>query len=390
MDGIITSTVNAYLQVFSSYFAQFLKWGQEFFFAGIIITIVWMCLWNAFDRNSFQESMPNFIKEFFVIALFYTIMIYANDWLNTIPASTTYMGKALAGTKVDPSSIIDQGIKITNFLIQHTNPSGVLEKLYAAVVVAIADVLIMFAFISIALDLAVTTLTIYFFIAISGFALAFSVFAFTRSIARKTLDIVVSNSMKLLSLYLVVAAGNGIFISIENDLKNTTNVFDVLGWIVAAAFLFWLISKNIPSQVARVFSEAVQETRGTDAAALSMSALRTTQFAMSATKVAADGAAGISKVAGSTAGNAKAHFSEAHSQGSSIVSSLGKAVSGVAKDAASSAYGSVSDHFKHLTNKLAGGTGMVDHKGDTNIPGFAARMYKAAQDVKSMPPKNLK
>jgi hypothetical protein len=60
----------------------------------------------------------------------------------------------------------------------------------------------------------------------------------------------------------------------------------------------------------------------------------------------------------------------------------------MAKDAVSSAYGSVSDHFKHITDKLSGGTGMVDHKGEKNIPGFAQRMYQAGGDAKSMPPQS--
>lgn len=386
MEGIITSTVNVYIHTFNSYFSQFLNWGKEFFFVGVVITVVWLCLWNAFDKNSFQETMPHFLKEFFIIALFYTIMIYANSWLSTLPESASIMGKTLAKVKVDPSSIIDQGISIANSLAGHINPSGVLEKIYAAFVVAFSNVLIMFAFVSVALDLAVTLLTIYFFIAISGFALAFSVFPFTRTIARKTLDIVIANSMKLMALYLVVAAGSGVFTAITNDLKTTTNPFDVLGWVVAAAFLFWLACRNIPAQVARVFSDAVHEARGTDAAALAMSAVGIARTAIPVVAVAAGGAAGLAKIAGSTVGNASAHFNHARASGANVASSIGKAIGGVAKNTLGSMGGSLYDHFKHISEKLSGGKGIVDAKGNKNIPKFAQRMYQAAQEVKSMPP----
>lgn len=386
MDGIITSTVNVYIHTFNAYFSQFLKWGQEFFFTGLVITIVWLCLWNAFDKNSFQDSMPNFLKEFFIIALFYTIMIYGNDWLSTIPESASIMGKTLSSVKVDPSSIIDQGIKITNILATQIKPSGILEKMYAAFVVALANILIMFAFVSVALDLAVTLLIIYFFIAISGFALAFSVFSFTRAIARKTLDIVIANSMKLLALYVVVAAGSGVFTAITQDLKTTTNPFDVLGWVVAAAFLFWLVCKNIPSQVARVFSDAVQETRGTNAAALAMSATRIAHTATPALKVAASGAFGVAKVVGSTAYSGSAHYSQSRTQGLGIASSVGKAVGSTTKDVLRSAGGSLTDRVKHAADKISGGKGMVDANGKTNIPSFAQRMYQSAQGTKSLIP----
>lgn len=393
MDGIITSTVNVYIHTFNAYFSQFLKWGQEFFFTGLVITIVWLCLWNAFDKNSFQDSMPNFLKEFFIIALFYTIMIYGNDWLSTIPESASIMGRTLSSVKVDPSSIIDQGIKITNLLTTQVHPSGILEKMYAAFVVALANILIMFAFVSVALDLAVTLLIIYFFIAISGFALAFSVFSFTRAIARKTLDIVIANSMKLLTLYVVVAAGSGVFTAITQDLKTTTNPFDVLGWVVAAAFLFWLVCRNIPSQVARIFSDAVQETRGTNAAALAMSAVstaRTTAMATSALKTAvtttAGGAFGAARVTGSAIRDAAAHYSQSRMQGLGMASSAGKAVGSTAKDALRSGGGGVADRFKHAVEKLSGGKGMVDEKGKTNIPSFAQRMYQSAQGTKNLIP----
>lgn len=373
MDGIITSTVSEYINVFNSYFVHFSNWGKELFFAGIIITIVWLCLWNAFDKNSFHESMPEFIKEFFILALFYSFMLYGKDWLSSIPISATKMGTVLSGMKVDPSSIIDQGIRITNLLSLGVNPTGLLDKIYAAFVVGIVNILIMFAFIAVALDLAVTMLTIYFFIAISGFALAFAVFPFTRSIARKTLDIVISNSMKLLALYLLVAAGHGVFARIVAELQTTKNPFDVIGWVAAAAFLFWVICKNIPFQVARVFSEAVQEIRGNSAAALAMSAIYYAKTAAPALRLAGGGAAGVAKIAGSTINNSKAHFQDARSQGTGRGLSVGYAVGGAAKHALSSIGGSISDHFKHLSSKLAGGQGVA--KSVKDIPGYAERMH---------------
>jgi P-type conjugative transfer protein TrbL len=379
MDGIITSTVSEYINVFNSYFAHFFMWGQEFFFAGLVITIVWMCLWHAFDKNSFHESMPEFIKEFFILALFYSFMLYGRDWLSSIPISATKMGTVLSGMKVDPSSIIDQGIRITNLLSVGVNPTGLLDKIYAAFVVGIVNILIMFAFIAVALDLAVTLLMIYFFIAISGFALSFAVFPFTRSIARKTLDIVISNSMKLLALYLLVAAGNGVFKRIVAELATTKNPFDVIGWVAAAAFLFWAICKSIPFQVARVFSEAVQEIRGTSAAALATSAIYYAKTAAPALGLAAGGAAGLAKITGSTLKNSGAHFKDARSQGLSRSQSLGYAAGGTAKHALSSIGGSVSDHFKHLTSKLSGGPGVA--KSVKDIPSYAQRMHGHASAI---------
>jgi type IV secretory pathway TrbL component len=73
---ILTTAAQSYMTTFSGYVNQFLQWGQWLFFSLLVINIVWMALWCAFDRHSFSESMPSFIKKFFVITVFYTIMMH--------------------------------------------------------------------------------------------------------------------------------------------------------------------------------------------------------------------------------------------------------------------------------------------------------------------------
>jgi len=381
MNGIITDTINIYIHTFNGYFAQFLEWGKEFFFTSLVITIVWLCLWNAFDKNSFSESMPKFIKEFFIISFFYTVMIYANKWLITIPDSASFMGKVLSGFKVDPSSIIDQGIKITNFLSNNINPSGILERIYTAIIVAIANILILFAFISIALDLAVTTLSIYFFIAISGFALSFSVFSFTRSIARKTLDVVVANSVKLLSLYLIIAAGNGVFIAIADDFKGSTNTLDILGWVMAAAFLFWLANKNIPTQVARVFSDVIQETRGTDAAALTLAAINNAKTGLNLTKTALRTTGNVAKTTHDAIAKAQ-NFFDSKFQPKTTSENNAKTTT--------SEHGSLTDHAKQIISKTNGDTAANPTKSVPNASTLQKANDGAKQSANLSTPSNIK
>ena len=66
----ITQATQEYITVFSGYFDQFFKWGQWLFFGLLTINLVLMCLWYAFDRESFSDSMGQFIRKFFVIAFF--------------------------------------------------------------------------------------------------------------------------------------------------------------------------------------------------------------------------------------------------------------------------------------------------------------------------------
>jgi|GEM_PF-2425951 len=389
MSAIITQAVNMYTGMFAGYIDHFLQWGEEFFYVGLVITIVWMCLWNAFDKQSFTEATSEFIKEFFIIALFYTLMLNGIHWLQSIPQTAQSIGKTLAGgSLVDPSSIIDRGINAINYISTALHDAGWVDKLMYSLIFGIIELVILFVFISIALDLAVTILLIQFFIVVSGFFLAFAVFPFTRSVARKTLDLVMANSMKLMALYIIVAAGSKLLNLLSEEFTGPGAKFtiDAVYTYTATVLLFWLISKNIPSQVARIFSEVVQESRGTSAAGLAMAAINTAKTHYPAMQMAAGGATGLTKIAGSTIGNMGAHFNHAQASGAGLAASVGKALGGAGRNTLGSIGGSVSDHFKHITEKLSGGKGMVDEQGNKNIPKFAQRMHAAAQMVKSTPP----
>ncbi len=102
---ILTRASTSYMQTFHHYGSQFAQWGQWLFVSLLTINMVWMCLWYAFDRHSFAESMPSFIKRFFSVAFFYTLMMNPS-WLMDVLRSAQGMGKALTHMPFDPSSKI--------------------------------------------------------------------------------------------------------------------------------------------------------------------------------------------------------------------------------------------------------------------------------------------
>ena len=68
-----------------------------------------------------------------------------------------------------------------------------------------------------------------------------------------------------------------------------------------------------------------------------------------------------------------------------VAGATAMALTGVAKDSAKATMGTVADHFKNISNKLAGGKGTHyanDGSAKSGIPGFAERIYMSAQEVK--------
>jgi P-type conjugative transfer protein TrbL len=374
---ILTTTAQNYITTFSGYVNQFLQWGQWLFFSLLVINIVWMALWLAFDRHSFSESMPSFIKKFFVIAFFYTIMMNPS-WLGELLKTVQFMGTTLTHTPIDPSSIVSEGIGIGNQIIIPIEKSSLLTLGFGVIIISIVYIIVLFVFISIALDLALTLIITTALIAMTTFLLGFAALGATTQIARQTLDVILANCVKLLGIYLVVAAGSQTMIDVSSAIPTRLVSFDPYAWIVACALLFWLIAKNLPNQLAKIVTDSLQETRGTDAPALAVSAVRHVQTAMPPVKLASNVAQGIAKIAGSAAYNAGAHFNKSTSSAADLPKGLGAAVGGSMAHFGKAVAGNLSDHFKHIASKLAGGPGSQQP-----ISGISERMYKGAKDMKS-------
>jgi len=269
---LLTHTINVYTQTFSHYFKTFLQWGEWLFFSLSAIATVWLCLWYAFDKENIADSMPGFLKEFFIIAFFYTMMMHAAPWLTSISDSAVVMNQTLTHHIIDPASIIEQGITIANKIILPLKNSGILSLGMSSLIIFIAYVVTITAFIAVALNLALTLLTITFFVSLSGLSLALGAFSLTRGAAYHTLEIVIGQSFKLLALYLVIDAGSGLFTQL-GSLIPTDHIdsFDIYGWTTAIALLFWVLAKQIPQKAANLFTNALQTVHAFNGTAHSQS-----------------------------------------------------------------------------------------------------------------------
>lgn len=259
---IITTIINQYVGIFSSYFNQFLDWGVWIFYSFSTIGIVWLCLWSAFEKHSITAAMPGFLKEFFLIAFFYTLMTHAASWLSSIVDTTQTMGLQLTHQVIDPASIIQQGLTIANRILAPIKNSAAANLGIGASLIIAAYLITLSAFIAVAINLAVTLLMTTFFVSLSGLTLAFGGFALTRAIALRTLDTIIAFSFKLLCLYLVINAGAGIFSALAASLPlDKILTFDIYAWTSAAALLFWMAAHHLPKQAVRLFAGAFEQNR---------------------------------------------------------------------------------------------------------------------------------
>jgi type IV secretion system protein TrbL len=257
---LITSLINQYTHTFSGYYDAFLNWGKWLFFSFATISLVWLCLWRAFDKVSLLEAMPEFIKEFFLLAFFYTIMLNAGSWLSSIVDTAQSMGLQLTHQLADPASIIQEGISIANRIISPLKNSASGNTGLSSSLIQTCYLLTLATFISVAVYLAITLLTTTFWVSLSGFFLAFSAFSFSRSIARRALDHLLGYSVKLLALYCVINAGSGVFNLLADYLPQDQMIsFDIYAWASACAALFGAAALWIPKYTSHLFFNSLKE-----------------------------------------------------------------------------------------------------------------------------------
>lgn len=372
---IITTITQQYMNTFRGYTQSFLHWGQWLFFGLLTINLVWLCLWQAFDRPSLAESMPRFIQRFFIITLFYTLMLHP-AWLMDVLKTMQFMGTRLNHAAIDPSALIWQGITLGNKVILPIEKSSLITALFGVMIIAIVYVIILFVFISVALDLAVTLIMVTALISIASFFLGFAALGATTPIARQTLDIILGLCVKLLGLYLVIAAGSQTLVTVIGQVPTRLVAFDPYAWIVAVVLLFWLLAKHLPQQLVRIVSGAVHDSPSTGGAALALSTARYAAGATPLVSTLASATVGVGRLAGSSVYNAAAHVRQGVASSPSVPMGLSAAALGTMGDLGKAVIGNVSDHFRQVASTLAGGP-----RFPSRVASVPERLYVAAQDL---------
>lgn len=377
--NIVTHAANSYIHLFSSYVNQFLHWGNWLFFSLLVINLVWLALWYAFDRHALAETLPAFLKKFFVISFFYTIMIHP-AWLGSLLHTAQRMGQSLVHAPIDPSSIIAQGIGLGNTLLIPVSKSSLLTAGFGILIIAVVYLVVLFVFISIALDLALTLITTTALIAMATFFLGFAALGATHQIARQTLDVILAQCVKLLGIYCVVAAGSQTITNVALSMPAEIQTLDPYAWIVAVALLFWLLAKHLPNQLAKIFAGAIGDSHGEPAAALMMAANQLSSVAMHLGKVMGNTLQGSATLAGSTGYNALQHLKKAAMETASghPLKALGTVLGGPVSHLSQAIGGHVSDHIKNMANQFAGGAGLQQP-----IESVSSRMYHASKNLQA-------
>ncbi len=278
--GVLSKITDSYTDVFSGYVDKLTHYGKEIFVVLLVINITWIALWYAFDKDSLAAGMSGFLKKFTVAIIFYCVMINP-QYMSSLIDTSTQMGLGITGQKnLDPSSIIDIGMNVGLAALASIKGLSFIFNASGIIVALGVFFIVIFCFMSVALQVAVTLVIATALAMFSCFTLGFSGLDATAGMARKSIDALIGACFKLLGYYVVIGASLPVFESWKTLPKDFFHDTRQAAFLCSAALMFWLLSKSLPAVFERVGGGLIGETAGVDFAAIAVSTAKTAAMAM--------------------------------------------------------------------------------------------------------------
>ncbi|MCB2181350.1 MAG: P-type conjugative transfer protein TrbL [Desulfobulbaceae bacterium] len=312
----LTTTLTNFINAFNGGYSLLLpsvRW-----LTGTLLAIE-LSLIGIYWAVSGGERLIAVIKKLLFILFWVMLVGYFDVWAKTFVKSLINAGLIAGGQSgnynllLDPSRIAGYGLDATMPLVDKLQ--GISFDVVDAIIVGFAYMLIMLAFLVIAIQVVLCQLEYYLVLVLASILLPWGLLKPTKFIAEKAIGAIISAGVKLMVLSFIIAVADNVLSNIQ--FASNTIEFNEL-WAVflttgTIAFLAW----SAPGMAAGLVSGSPSLTAGTAAqnmAATTVAGAAATQAIVSATRAAARG--------GSTVGALGAQTVGAYQMGSSMASTF--------------------------------------------------------------------
>ncbi len=258
---ILTSIVNDFAAATATWYDALLPIALWLFWSLAAIEISWFAMWWMLERDDPSSIIAAFLRKIVTLLFFYTLLLYFQDWAFVLLDSFAEAGRRASGLpKLDPSTVLDQGIAVSGILLRRVFDAGLVAFAGGGVVVAVAGIAVFLAFVLIAVQMSLTLVEAYFVLGAGVFMLGFSGSRFTAAFASRFLSFAVGIGVKLFTVYLVVGVGvklvEGWMPILDQAGQSLPALLQILGASILYAFLAW----EIPNLASSAMNGAVSLT----------------------------------------------------------------------------------------------------------------------------------
>ena len=244
LDGIVQTFELATQTWFSTLFPI----AQNLFFALMVIQLAWSGIWWTVIRNEGGEHvLVLLLRQVFVLAVLYTVLIFSPSWVPTVIGSFEQAGAAAGGIDgINPSSIFTGGFYLALGLLDGLNNWGLLNPITGPMIMFTCLVLIL-CYAWMAGVLLIYLVESYIVLGGGVVLLGFGGSRFTASLADGYLVYVFRVGVKLFTAYLILGIAGSLAAQWANALNavaldNPGPLFEVVGGAVVLA----LVTTKVP------------------------------------------------------------------------------------------------------------------------------------------------
>ncbi|EAL6102338.1 P-type conjugative transfer protein TrbL [Campylobacter coli] len=281
------------------------------FWTLVAIDLVWTFGIQALRGFEIGEFLATLIKKVMYIGIF-LFLFNTDQWLQIIFNSFSQLATGVSnGISITPQNIIEQALNLVGKIIQSMDfwsPGDSILKV-------IAGVIILIAFVLMAIDLLIVYLKFFLMNVIVFFALALGGLSHFKQIGLNPIMTAIKVGVELFMIQGLMALSITMIDVINNEITQKSTA-DVILQILVVALIFCMITKMIPGIIEAVFNGSIGESAG---AAAGFRAVATMAAGAVATGVA--GAVGVTRAMNA----AKAlHLAEGGKGGMDLVKGVAK------------------------------------------------------------------
>ncbi|EPM2978841.1 P-type conjugative transfer protein TrbL [Campylobacter coli] len=281
------------------------------FWTLVVIDLVWTFGLKALSGFEFGDFIATLIKKIMYIGIF-LFLFNIDQWLQIIFNSFSQLATSVNnGISITPQNIIEQALNLVGKIIQSMDfwsPGDSILKVVAGVIILIAFVLM-------AIDLLIVYLKFFLMNVIVFFALALGGLSHFKQIGLNPIMTAIKVGVELFMIQGLMALSITMIDVINNEITQKSTA-DVILQILVVALIFCMITKMVPGIIEAVFNGSIGESAGASAGFRAVATM-----AAGAATGAAVGAVGVTRAMNA----AKAlHLAEGGKGGMDLVKGVAK------------------------------------------------------------------
>lgn len=249
---ILDQVTQEFLNAFQSDGKLIQKAGEHLFYYLCVIQLSISALWMVIAGESLQRLASRFIQLSFSFGFFYGLIELGSQWIPDLLNGFIQLGQEGGVQSLDPSSIINQGLSISNAIFQGFFNWGLLGHPFVSLIGAVVCLAILVIYALIAAELTIILVKTYAVISLSGLFFAFGASDYTREMAQRYIASAIGLGLQLMMLYLLLGVGQHIGENWAQMTKVAADNHELMPMfvILAAVIVYYMVIKHIPVFIA--------------------------------------------------------------------------------------------------------------------------------------------